>query len=263
MSVAPLVLAIDDEPGILRLIKLELSAQGLRVITATNGVDGVRMEEEQRPDIVLLDLTMPGDDGYEVMRRLRDRTNIPVILLTGRSSDGDKVKGLELGADDYLAKPFSPEELTARVRAVLRRAVGKHDANHVIGAGDVVIDLHQRRVTRSGEPVELTRTEWRLLQHLVANPGRVMMNTELLSNIWGPEYRGDLQYLRVWVSRLRKKLESDPANPQLIKTYAGIGYMFMPTSDGGGDDAATSETSEEADSAKEPPPGDVELASVS
>lgn len=231
MSVAPLVLAIDDEPGILRLIKLELSAQGLRVITAPSGAEGVRMEEEHRPDIVLLDVTMPECDGYEVMRQLRDRVNIPVILLTGRSSDGDKVKGLELGADDYLAKPFSPEELTARVRAVLRRSVGKHEAEHIINAGDVSIDLHRRLVTRCQAPVDLTRTEWRLLQHLVANPGRIMLNTQLLSNIWGPEYRGDLQYLRVWVSRLRKKLEADPARPQLIKTYAGIGYMFVPPPD--------------------------------
>jgi two-component system KDP operon response regulator KdpE len=233
MSVAPLVLAIDDEPGILRLIKLELTTQGLRVITAQDGEEGVRMEEEHRPDIVLLDLTMPDRDGYEVMRRLRDRTNIPVILLTAKSSDGDKVKGLELGADDYLAKPFSPDELTARVRAVLRRSVGAHEAEHVITAGDVSIDLHKRMVTRCQEPVDLTRTEWRLLQHLVANPGRVMLNTELLSNVWGPEYRGDLQYLRVWVSRLRKKLETDPANPTLIKTYAGIGYMFVPPGEDG------------------------------
>jgi two-component system, OmpR family, KDP operon response regulator KdpE len=238
MSVAPLVLAIDDEPGILRLIKLELSAQGLRVITAQNGEEGVRMEEEQRPDIVLLDLSMPERDGFEVMRQLRDRTNIPVILLTGKSSDGDKVKGLELGADDYLAKPFSPEELSARVKAVLRRSAGAHDAEHIISAGDVVIDLHRRVVTRNQAPVDLTRTEWRLLQALIANPGRVMLNTELLSNIWGPEYRGDLQYLRVWVSRLRKKLEADPANPQLIKTYAGIGYMFTPPLDGSDDEAS-------------------------
>ncbi len=227
MSVAPVVLAIDDEPGILRLIKLELSSQGFRVLTAQSGAEGVRMEDEQRPDIVLLDLTMPECDGFEVMRQLRDRTNIPVILLTGKNSDGDKVKGLELGADDYLAKPFSPEELSARVRAVLRRAVGTHQIDHVIEAGEVTIDLHRRIVSRQGATVDLTRTEWMLLQHLAANPGRVMLNAELLSKVWGPEYRGDLQYLRVWVSRLRKKLEVDPANPTLLKTYAGIGYMFV------------------------------------
>ena len=177
---------------------------------------------------MLLDLAMPDCDGYEVMRRIRDRVDIPVILLTAKSSDGDKVTGLELGADDYLAKPFSLEELTARVRAVLRRSAGAHEGEHIVTAGHLSIDLHRRTVTRSGDPVDLTRTEWRLLQHLVANPGRVMLNTELLARIWGPEYREDLQYLRVWISRLRKKLEIDPASPEFIKTHAGFGYVFDP-----------------------------------
>jgi two-component system KDP operon response regulator KdpE len=225
MSVEPLVLAIDDEPALLRLIKLELMGQGLRVVTADSGAAGVKMEEEHRPDLVLLDISMPEMDGFEVMRQIRDRTNVPVILLTARGSDRDKVRGLELGADDYLAKPFSPVELTARVRAVLRRTAGG-GPDHKVEAGDVSIDMHRRVATRGGSVVELTRTEWLLLQYLAANPGRVMLNTELLSKIWGPEYRGDLQYLRVWVSRLRKKLESDPSHPVLIKTFQGIGYMF-------------------------------------
>ncbi len=226
MSVQPQVLAVDDEPGVLRLIKLELTAQGFRVITADNGADAIRLEEEHRPDLALLDVMMPEMDGFELMRELRQRTNVPVILLTAKGSDRDKVKGLELGADDYLAKPFSPEELSARVRAVLRRAVGAPSADQQVRAGNVEIDLHRRLVKRGGEPVTLTRTEWMLLQHLAANPGRIMLNAELLAKVWGPEYRGDLQYLRVWVSRLRKKLEDDPANPQLIKTFQGIGYML-------------------------------------
>jgi len=226
MATEPLVLAVDDEPGILRLIKLELTSQGFRVITAENGKDAVRMAEEHRPDIALLDIMMPEMTGMEVMRELRERTNIPVILLTAKGSDSDKVRGLELGADDYLAKPFSPEELSARVRAVLRRAVGSAGLEHIVRAEDVEIDLNRRLVKRAGELVTLTRTEWMLLQHLAANPGKVMLNVELLSKVWGPEYRGDLQYLRVWVSRLRKKLEANPSNPKLIRTFQGIGYML-------------------------------------
>jgi two-component system KDP operon response regulator KdpE len=244
MTVQPLVLAIDDEPGVLRLIKLELSSQGFRVITAENAAAGIKLEEEHRPDIVLLDLVMPDMTGFEVMRHLRDRTNIPVILLTAKGSDADKVKGLELGADDYLAKPFSPDELSARVRAVLRRAVGAPGTDQVVETDDVKIDLHRRLVWRDGEPVVLTRTEWMLLQHLAANPGRIMLNSELLAKVWGPEYRGDLQYLRVWVSRLRKKLESDPSNPKLIKTFQGIGYMLQIPGMG---DEDREEESEEAD----------------
>jgi two-component system KDP operon response regulator KdpE len=227
MSAEPLVLAIDDEPALLRLIKLEMTGQGFRVITADSGAAGVKMEEEHRPDIVLLDLSMPEMDGLEVMRQIRDRTNIPIILLTAKGSDGDKVRGLEMGADDYLAKPFSPQELSARVRAVLRRSVAGTASNRTVEAGPVRVDLHRRIVTRDGEPVALTRTEWLLLQYLAANPGRVMLSTELLAKVWGPEYRGDLQYLRVWVSRLRRKLEPNTSNPQIIRTFQGIGYMFV------------------------------------
>jgi len=225
MSAEPLLLVVDDEAGILRLIKLELSAQGFRVITASSGEEALRLAEEQRPDAVLLDIMMPEITGLEVMRRLRERTNIPVLLVTAKDKDADKVRGLELGADDYIVKPFSPDELGARVRAVLRRGLGQ-DVERVVHAGDVEIDLTRRLVKRNGEPVAVTRTEWLLLQHLAANAGKVMLNTELLSKVWGPEYRDDLQYLRVWVSRLRAKLEIEPSNPSIIKTLQGIGYMF-------------------------------------
>jgi len=226
MALEPLVLAVDDEPGIRKLIKLELSGQGFRVLTAENGAEAIRLEEEHRPDLVLLDVVMPDMTGLEVMAQLRDRTNVPIILLTGKNSDGDKVMGLESGADDYLAKPFAPDELSARVRAVLRRAVGTSGTEAIVAAGDLEIDLHRRVVRRSGEEVTLTRTEWMLLQQLAANPGRIMLNAELLTKVWGPQYRGDLQYLRVWMSRLRKKLENDPSNPTLLKTFTGIGYML-------------------------------------
>src|SRR3990172_9886158 len=226
MPAEPLVLAIDDEAALLRLIRRELAGEGLRIITAQSGAEGIRMEEEHRPDLVLLDLSMPEMDGFEAMRLLRDRTNVPIILLTARGSDKDKIGGLELGADDYLPKPFSPAELSARVRAVLRSAIGSAGADPTVEAGNVTVDLHRRLVWKEGRIVELTRTEWLLLQYLAANPGRVMLNAELLTKVWGPEYRGDLQYLRVWVSRLRKKLEQDPGNPQILKTFQGIGYMF-------------------------------------
>jgi len=231
MSTEPLVLAVDDEAGILRLIKLELTTQGFRVVTASGGDEALRMAEEQRPDIALLDIVMPEMTGLEVMRRLRERSSIPVILLTAKGSESDKVRGLELGADDYLAKPFSPDELSARVRAVLRRSVGSSAAENIVHVGSVEVDLNRRLVKRSGKIVTLTRTEWMLLQHLAANVGKIMLNAELLSKVWGPEYRDDLQYLRVWVSRLRRKLEDDPSKPKLIKTFQGIGYMLAVPGD--------------------------------
>lgn len=240
MSTEPLVLAVDDEAGILRLIKLELSTQGFRVVTASGGEEALRVAEEQRPDIALLDIVMPEMSGLEVMRRLRERSSIPVILLTAKGSESDKVRGLELGADDYLAKPFSPDELSARVRAVLRRSVGSSSTENVVHVGEVEVDLNRRLVKRGGEIVTLTRTEWMLLQHLAANVGKIMLNAELLSKVWGPEYRDDLQYLRVWVSRLRRKLEDDPSKPKLIKTFQGIGYMLAVT--GAADDAQGTES---------------------
>jgi two-component system, OmpR family, KDP operon response regulator KdpE len=226
MTVEPLILAVDDEAGILRLIRLELSEQGFRVVVASDGEDAIRTFEQQRPDVVVLDIMLPDMSGLEVMRRLRDRSNTPIILLTARDHDEDKVRGLELGADDYVVKPFNPQELTARVRAVMRRAVRESMGDSIVVAGDVEIDLDKRLVTKAGDPVSLTRTEWMLLQHLASNAGRVMLNTELLSKVWGPEYIDDLQYLRVWISRLRSKLETDHAQPSVIKTLQGIGYLL-------------------------------------
>jgi len=226
MNTGPLVLAVDDEPGILRLIKLELTPQGFRVLTAESAADALELAQDYRPDIALLDVVMPDMTGLELMRVLRERGDLPVILLTAKGSDSDKVRGLEMGADDYLAKPFSPDELSARVRAVLRRAIGSPAVNNVVRIDDLEIDLNHRLVRSDGELISLTRTEWMLMQHLAANAGKVMLNSELLSKVWGPEYRNDLQYLRVWVSRLRHKLEKDPAKPRLIKTFQGIGYML-------------------------------------
>jgi two-component system KDP operon response regulator KdpE len=226
MNTGPLVLAVDDEPGILRLIKLGLTPQGFRVLTAGSATEALDVAQDYRPDIALLDIVMPDMSGLELMRELRERGELPVILLTAKGTDSDKVRGLEMGADDYLAKPFSPEELCARVRAVLRRAIGSGAIDNIVRVDDLEIDLNHRLVRSGGDLISLTRTEWMLMQHLASNAGKVMLNAELLSRVWGPEYRNDLQYLRVWVSRLRHKLEKDPSKPRLIKTFQGIGYML-------------------------------------
>ena len=227
MSTQPLVLVADDEPRITKLVSIALSEEGFRVVTANGGEDALAKAEEVRPDIVLLDIVMPDLDGIEVMRQLRERRPVPVILLTAKGSTADKAKGLDLGADDYIAKPFHPDELAARVRAVIRRSSGAQPGAGVIRFDDVEIDLERRMVTRDrASSVQLSRTEWLLLQHLAANAGKVVLHTELLTKVWGPEYRDDLQYLRVWVSRVRRKLGAKPGEPGRIRTFQGIGYLL-------------------------------------
>jgi DNA-binding response OmpR family regulator len=249
VSTLPLLLVADDEPRITKLVSMALSEEGFRVVTASSGEEALAKAEQIRPDIILLDIMMPDLDGIEVMRQLRERRPVPVILLTAKGSTADKAKGLDLGADDYVAKPFHPDELAARVRAVLRRASGAAQGVGVIAFDDIEIDLERRLVTRKGELVQLSRTEWLLLQHLAANAGKVVLHTELLTKVWGPEYRDDLQYLRVWVSRVRRKLGAKPGDPGRIKTFQGIGYLLdidggkheEPETDGAG--ARTAATS--------------------
>ncbi|HKZ92472.1 MAG TPA: response regulator transcription factor [Candidatus Limnocylindrales bacterium] len=226
MSNQPLVLVADDEPRITKLVAIALRDEGFRVVTASGGLEAVEKAEDVRPDIVLLDIVMPDLDGIEVMRKLRERRPVPVILLTAKGSTADKAKGLDLGADDYLAKPFHPDELTARVRAVLRRASGAEPGIGIVAFDDIEIDLERRMVRRDGELVQFSRTEWLLLQHLAVNAGKVVLHTELLTKVWGPEYRDDLQYLRVWISRVRRKLGAEPGQPGRIKTFQGIGYLL-------------------------------------
>jgi two-component system KDP operon response regulator KdpE len=222
----PLVLVADDEPRITKLVALTLHDEGFRVVTASGGEEALRKAEEMRPDIVLLDIVMPDLDGIEVMKQLREWRPVPVILLTAKGATADKAKGLDLGADDYIAKPFHPDELAARVRAVLRRASGVAPGSGIVHVDGVEIDLERRLVTRDGELVSLSRTEWLLLQHLAANAGKVVLHTELLTKVWGPEYRDDLQYLRVWISRVRRKLGAAPGSPGPITTFQGIGYVL-------------------------------------
>ncbi len=226
MGAQPLVLVADDEPRITKLVSIALTAEGFRVVTANGGEEALAKAEEVRPDLVLLDIVMPGLDGIEVMRRLRERRPVPVILISARASTADKAKGLDLGADDYVAKPFHPDELAARVRAVIRRTSGLTPGAGIVRVGDVEIDLERRTVAKAGELVALSRTEWLLLAHLAAHAGKVVLHTELLTKVWGPEYRDDLQYLRVWVSRIRRKLGAKPGESGPIRTFQGIGYLL-------------------------------------
>ncbi len=226
MKNQPLVLVADDEPRITRLVALTLDRDGFRVVTATGGEEALRIADEAKPDIVLLDVRMPDIDGIEVMRRLREERPIPVILLTASATTADRTMGLDLGADDYVAKPFHPDELAARVRAVLRRAAGVTPGSLPVRVGDIEIDLERRHVTRGGRAVALSRPEWLLLQALATNAGRVVMHSELLTEVWGPEFRDDLQYLRVWISRVRRRLGAPPGEPGPIVTFAGIGYLL-------------------------------------
>ena len=249
MSTEPLILVADDETRITKLVSLALGEEGFRVVTADGGRDALQKAEEFRPDVVVLDIVMPDLDGFEVMRELQERRPVPVILLTAKGSTSDKAQGLDMGADDYVAKPFHPDELAARIRAVLRRVSGGAPRSGVVAFDDVEIDLERRIVTRDGEIVQFSRTEWLLLQHLAANAGKVVLHTELLTKVWGPEYRDDLQYLRVWVSRVRRKLGAAPGEPGRIKTFQGIGYLLdveAPRVEAAPDaDAATGSKTEE------------------
>ncbi|MEA2514517.1 MAG: two-component system, OmpR family, operon response regulator KdpE [Thermomicrobiales bacterium] len=229
-----LILVVDDEPAIVRLVRAKLQSDGYAVATAGRGEEALQFLEDERPDLVVLDLMMPGMDGFETLRRIRTTSQVPVILLTARTGDHDKLRGLEGGADDYITKPFNPDELAARVAAVLRRTAGtaQTGGRSVLRYPGVEIDLERRRVLVQGEETRLSRTEWELLTQLAGNAGRVMLHGELLTRIWGPEFRDEAHYLRTWVSRLRAKLQVDPSTPDLIATYPGLGYrMEAPASD--------------------------------
>lgn len=223
-----LILVVDDEPPIVRLVKAKLRVDGYEVLTAGHGDEALAIVQQESPDLVVLDVMMPDMDGFETLRRIRQFSNVPVVMLTARGGDMDKLKGLQSGADDYITKPFNPDELEARIAAVLRRTVGASnpESEAVLQYPGLTIDLERKIVMSGGEEVRLSRTEWDLLSQLAGNAGRVMMHTELLSRIWGPEYRSETQYLRTWVSRLRAKLEPDDESLTLITTYPGMGYRF-------------------------------------
>ncbi len=209
-------------------MKAKLRLDGYEVITASRGDEALNILQLQTPDLIVLDVMMPDMDGFETLRRIRQHNQVPVVMLTARGSDADKLQGLQSGADDYITKPFNPDELEARIAAVLRRAGGLRSTGteSLLRYPGLEIDLERKTVRVQGEEVRLSRREWELLTQLAENAGRVMMHGELLSRIWGPEYRNETQYLRTWVSRLRAKLEPEDQSLTLITTYPGIGYRF-------------------------------------
>jgi two-component system KDP operon response regulator KdpE len=222
------ILAVDDEPQILRALRTSLTARGHDVLTAPNGETALDTLTTTEVDLVILDLGLPGIDGVEVIRRLRSWKEVPVIVLSVRDAQADKVAALDAGADDYVTKPFGMDELQARMRAVMRRKGAGDDARPVVRAGDLQIDLAKRLVTRGGESVHLTRTEFALLELFATNPGKLLTHRWLLQKVWGDAYRDESHYVRVYVAGLRKKLEQDPGSPSLILTEPGVGYRWMP-----------------------------------
>jgi two-component system KDP operon response regulator KdpE len=222
------ILLVDDELRILNFLSSKLRALGYEVFTAGNGLEALEQVQAQEPGLVVLDVLMPKMDGFETLKELRTFSPVPVIILSAKGTNADKIKGLELGADDYLAKPFSPDELVARIEAVRRRlgSAEKRKSFAPISIGDVTIDFEKRLVKRKDKDVRLTRIEWLLLSELARNAGRIMLYEELLTRVWGPEYRDDVQILRTWVSRLRNKLEEDPNKPTLIHTMPKTGYFI-------------------------------------
>jgi len=220
------ILAVDDEPQILRALRTSLTARGYEVLTAPNGETALDLLSGDGFELVVLDLGLPGIDGVEVIRRLRGWSPVPVIVLSVRDAQADKVSALDAGADDYVTKPFAMGELLARMRAVLRRRGPGDAAPPVVRAGDLEVDLARRLVTRHGQPVHLTPTEFALLEQLVTNPGKLLTHRWLLQKVWGDAYSDESHYLRVYVAGLRKKLEPDPAAPSLILTEPGVGYRW-------------------------------------
>jgi two-component system, OmpR family, KDP operon response regulator KdpE len=220
------ILVIDDEPQIRRALRAGLERNGYAVSLAASGEEGLDQAALQPPDLVILDLAMPGMDGFEVCRQLREWSKAPIVVLSVREGETDKIRALDLGADDYLTKPFSLGELLARLRAVLRRAGSEALEAPSLTVGEMEIDFAHRRVTLGGQEVRLTPTEYELLRHLALNPDRVLTHRQLLTRVWGPEYAEDTHTLRVHIANLRNKIEPDPARPRYLHTEPRVGYRF-------------------------------------
>jgi two-component system, OmpR family, KDP operon response regulator KdpE len=221
------VLVVEDDAPLRRALRTSLRARGLDVIETANGEEALVVVADGRADVVLLDLGLPGLDGIDVLRRVRSFSDVPVVVLTARDRQGDKVGALDAGADDYVTKPFDTEELLARLRAVLRRVMPPSTVPAVTRVDNLEIDLVQRQVRIDGKPVHLTKTELELLELLVANPGKLLTHEYILREVWGPGYGRESNYLRVYVGQLRRKLEDDAASPRLILTEPGIGYRWI------------------------------------
>ena len=222
------VLIVDDEPDVRALVRSSLSfaRQDLTPLEAADGDEALAMIYSERPDLVVLDLAMPRRDGFALLEQVRQKTDLPIIVLTARGLEEDKIKGLRLGADDYLTMPFSPRELVARIESVLRRSAPRSSRIGIIESHDLVVDLTARRVRRAGKDIHFTPTEFNLLTELATHPGEALTHDALLTRVWGPEYRYETQYLKVYVGRLRDKIEPDPDEPKLIQTVRGVGYRF-------------------------------------
>ncbi len=222
------ILLVDDEPQLLRLVRSNLELAGYRVFTALDARTALQLVDTEMPDLIILDIMLPEMDGYELCRRIREFSPVPIIMLTAKVEDSDKVRGLKLGADDYLTKPFSVQELLARIEAVLRRSHSPEETKpqHTFTCGGVSADFVQRRVMVRGKEVSLTLTEYKLLSQLISNAGRVLLHRELLTRVWGAEYQDELEYLRAYIRHLRQKIEEDPNQPKYIISKPGIGYVF-------------------------------------
>jgi two-component system KDP operon response regulator KdpE len=224
----PRILVVDDDPRLIRLVREVLNAAGYAVVSRAAGDSAVQAAAVEQPDLILLDIMMKDLDGYQVCRRVREFSDVPIIMLTARISETDLLTAFEAGADDYITKPFSSKELLARVRAVLKRSRPEtaRDGDGLLVFGEVTVDLARRRVTVGERTVYLTATEYSLLLQLANHPDQVLLHEQLLTEVWGPQYRDEVDYLRSYIHHLRKKLECDPSNPTLIVTVQGVGYML-------------------------------------
>lgn len=220
------VLVVDDEPQILRALKINLSVRGYEVVTAATGAGALRAAAEQRPDVVILDLGLPDISGIEVLAGLRGWLTVPVIVLSARTDSADKVEALDAGADDYVTKPFGMDEFLARLRAAARRNAATETDQPIVETASFTVDLAAKKVVKNASEVHLTPTEWGMLEMLVRNRGKLVGRDELLTQVWGPAYAKETQYLRVYLAQLRRKLEDDPSNPKHLLTEAGMGYRF-------------------------------------
>jgi two-component system KDP operon response regulator KdpE len=221
------VLVVDDEPQIRRTLAINLRARGYQVFLAATGEEALKAVADQQPDVVVLDLGLPGIGGLQVIQGLRGWTQVPIIVLSVREREADKVAALDAGADDYVTKPFGFNELLARLRAAVRRATPADELVPIVQTPDFRVDLAAKQVVRDGREVRLTPTEWQLVELLVRNPGRLVSQRQLLHEVWGPKYRDETNYLRVFIAQIRRKLEPDPAHPRYFITEPGMGYRFQ------------------------------------
>ena len=222
------ILVVDDEPRMVQFIAMNLELEGFHVITASDGHQALAKLTRERPDVVVLDIMMPDMDGFETLKRIREVSAVPVIFLSVKGEEFDRVRGLDLGADDYMTKPFGPKELVSRIKAVLRRAEPAYPAlkPEIVVDDELTVNFEQRKVVVRGQEVRLRPTEYRLLYQLVTNAGRLLTHETLLSRVWGPEYRDEDHYVRLYITYLRQKIEKDPKNPKYILSERGLGYRF-------------------------------------